>query len=229
MAGRPTHTRRDETTLNITAGPAFTAKWLAPKLFDFAQKNPDIDLRFTATLRLLDFDRDGIDIAIRFGTGPDQGVFSEPLYRGFITPMMRPDIAARLKTPTDLLSETLIHDESLDFLSTPPDWARWFAEAGVPHGPLKGPHFTQADHSLDMALEGGGVVMGRSSIAMTALRSGALLAPFRLALTVQAHYRMITTQGAETRPNVARFRAWILGEIEPDRALAEAHDIVHID
>lgn len=220
---------QDGTTLNITAGPAFTAKWLAPRLFDFAQKHPDIELRFTATLRLLNFDRDGVDIAIRFGTGPDYGVFSEPLYRGFITPMMRPDIAAQVNTPADLLNETLIHDESLDFLNTPPDWARWFAEADVSHGPLKGPHFTQADHGLDMALEGGGVVMGRSSIALNALRTGALVAPFRLALTVKAHYRLITAQGTETQPHIARFRNWILKEIEPDRALAQAHDIVHID
>lgn len=220
---------QDETTLNITAGPAFTAKWLAPKLFDFAQKNPTIDVRFTATLRLLDFDRDGIDIAIRFGTGPDEGVFSQPLYRGFITPMMRPDIASRIKSPADLLGETLIHDESLDFLEDPPSWARWFAEAGVDHGPLKGPHFTQADHGVDMALEGGGVVMGRSSVTLTALRSGALVAPFRLALTSRAHYRLITALGTEDRPHVARFREWVMAEIEPDRALAQAHDLVHID
>lgn len=226
---RATQRIQDATTLNITAGPAFTAKWLAPKLFDFAQKHPDIDLRFTATLRLLDFDRDGVDLAIRFGTGPDPGLQSEPLYRGFITPMMRPEIAARLNTPADLLNETLIHDESLDFLQSPPDWTAWFRANGVTHPPLKGPHFTQADHGVDMALEGGGVVMGRSSVTMTALHSGALVAPFRLALTVGAHYRLICAPGGLDRPHVARFRDWILAEIDPYRALAQNHELIHID
>lgn len=220
---------QDATTLNITAGPAFTAKWLAPKLFDFAQKHPDIDLRFTATLRMLDFDRDSVDLAIRFGTGPDPGLHSEPLYRGFITPMMRPEIAARVQTPADLLNETLIHDESLDFLSTPPDWPAWFKINEVSHPPLKGPHFTQADHGVDLALEGGGVVMGRSSITMMALTSGALVAPFKRALTSQAHYRLICPESGLAQPHVARFREWILAEIDPYRALAENHELVHID
>ncbi|MEM7709195.1 MAG: LysR family transcriptional regulator, partial [Pseudomonadota bacterium] len=40
----------DTGILTVTAGPAFTAKWLAPRLFDFAQKHPEVELRFAATL-----------------------------------------------------------------------------------------------------------------------------------------------------------------------------------
>ncbi|WP_112322018.1 transcriptional regulator GcvA [Oceanibium sediminis] len=215
--------------LNITAGPAFTAKWLAPKLFRFAQQNPDIELRFSATLRVLDFDRDAVDLAIRFGQGRDEGYFSEALYRGWITPMMRPDIAARVASPADLLKENLIHDESLDFLRTPPNWACWFQHAGVDAAQVRGPHFTQADHALDMALEGGGVALGRSSIALTALQSGALVAPFPLALTVDAHYRMVCPLGHETRPRIARFREWIHAELAAAAPLAEGREFVHIE
>ncbi|MEO1274324.1 MAG: transcriptional regulator GcvA [Pseudomonadota bacterium] len=214
--------------LNITAGPAFTAKWLAPRLFLFAEAHPDIDLRFSATLRALDFERDEVDLAIRFGRRADPALFSELLYTGFITPMARPEVAARLKRPEDLLAETLIHDESLDFLPEPPDWPRWFAEAGVDPGSLRGPRFTRADHSIDMALDGGGVVLGRSSIAVTALRSGALVAPFRLALTCPAAYRIVCPKGFEERPAIARFRAWIHGEIATDKPVADAFDIIHI-
>ncbi|MEM8788492.1 MAG: transcriptional regulator GcvA [Pseudomonadota bacterium] len=220
---------QDGAVLNVTAGPAFTAKWLAPKLFAFAQAHPDIELRFMATLRLMDFDRDGVDLAIRFGTGSDDGLFSQPLYRGWISPMMHPDIAARVRRPSDLLKETLIHDESLDFLPTPPGWSKWFELAGVAHGDLKGPHFTQADHAVDMALERGGVALGRSSVALTALRSGTLVSPFRLAMTVKAHYRLVCPQGQETRPAIARFRAWIEAEMGPEHELAAEKDIVHID
>ncbi|NNL18757.1 MAG: LysR family transcriptional regulator, partial [Boseongicola sp.] len=50
----------DTSTITVTAGPAFTAKWLAPRMFEFAQAHPEIELRFTATLRLLDFARDDV-------------------------------------------------------------------------------------------------------------------------------------------------------------------------
>jgi LysR family glycine cleavage system transcriptional activator len=42
-AWRAVNRRLDSATLTVTAGPAFTAKWLAPRLFSFARENPDID------------------------------------------------------------------------------------------------------------------------------------------------------------------------------------------
>jgi LysR family glycine cleavage system transcriptional activator len=66
----------------VTAGPAFTAKWLAPRLFAFASAHPDIELRFSASLRLMDFDRDDVDVAIRFGLPREEpGLSSHVLSR----------------------------------------------------------------------------------------------------------------------------------------------------
>ncbi|MEO0912308.1 MAG: LysR substrate-binding domain-containing protein, partial [Pseudomonadota bacterium] len=216
------------TALSVTAGPAFTAKWLAPRFFRFASAHPEIELRFIASLRTLDFDRDGVDVAIRFGMGADDGLFSEPLYEGWLTPMMRPDVAARITAPADLLQETLIHDDSLAFLRPTPNWERWFAEEGVAHEPLKGPRFSQADHALDLALEGAGVVLGRSSISLNLLRTGALVAPFDLALTTDAMFRLVCPLGNETRPAIAQFREWIHAEVAKDRPLERGLRFVHV-
>ncbi len=219
---------QDTGRLTVTAGPAFTAKWLAPRLFSFAEAHPDIELRFIASLRLLDFIRDEVDVAIRLGVAADPDLFSEVLYEGFVTPMMHPSIAARISEPADLLGEKLIHDDSLDFMAQPPGWAAWFAAAGVSHGALRGTHFSQADHGIDMALNGAGVVMGRSSITTGALRDGALVAPFNLAITVAAHYRIVCLPGTETRPAIARFREWAHAEVAKDAPLAERFEKVHI-
>ncbi len=218
----------DNTTLVVTAGPAFTAKWLAPRLYKFAQAHPEIELRFAASLRIMDFKRDEVDIAIRFGLGEDEGVFSEHLYAGWLTPMMRADVAERIEVPEDLLGETLIHDDSLSFMDPKPDWERWFAAMGVAHGDLKGPRFSQADHALDLALEGAGVVLGRSSVALNLLRSGSLVAPFKLALTTDAMFRLVCPRGNETRPAVAAFRAWVKSEVARDRPLEEGLEFVHV-
>ncbi len=225
---RNTQRLMDTSTLVITAGPAFTAKWLAPRLYSFAQAHPDIDLRFAASLKVMDFERDEVDIAIRFGLGTDEGLFSEPLYEGWLTPMMRPDVAERIKAPENLLKETLIHDDSLSFLSNPPNWERWFEAEGVAHGILKGPRFSQADHALDLALEGAGVVLGRSSISLNLLRTGALVAPFELALTADAMFRLVCPLGHETRPAIAQFREWVHGEVARDKPLEVGHRFVHI-
>ena len=86
-AWRAARRRQDDRTLTVTAGPAFTAKWLAPRLYEFAQTHPEIELRFSASLRMMDFDRDEIDVAIRFGYGPDPGLYALPLRREWITPV----------------------------------------------------------------------------------------------------------------------------------------------
>lgn len=219
----------DPSRLTITAGPSFTAKWLAPRMFHFAEMHPDLELRFIATLKFVDFARDDVDIAIRFGFGEDPGLFSETLYEGFITPMMHPNVAARLNQPADLLHETLIHDDSLSFLPNPPNWDRWFEAVGVSHPLLKGPRFSQADHAVDLALEGNGVVMGRASITARHVRAGQLVAPFRIALTAPVQYRIVCPAGTENRPAVALFRNWAREEIEKDRSLGDGFEKIEID
>lgn len=219
----------DSNRLTVTAGPAISAKWLAPRFGDFAQRHPDIELRLATTLTILDFARDGVDVGLRFGAGLDEGLFSEKLLDEWVAPIMRPEIAARLSRPEDLLAETLIHDESLAFLKRPPNWACWFAEAGVEVGELRGPQFSQADHSIDLALQGDGVALGRLSVAQLALRSGALVAPFPLALSMPARFRLVCPAGHETRPAVARFREWIKSEVADAAAMTRDWRIVMVD
>jgi len=222
----------DSATLTVTAGPAFTAKWLAPRLFDFAQRHPEIELRFSATLRMLDFDRDGIDVAIRFGRGDDTGLFSTRIMQDWLTPMMTPDLAARHPDPAALTEAPLLHDMSLDFIDPPCDWPAWFRAAGQTPPPVgTGPRFNQADHAIDAALTGAGVLLGRGALTQKALREGRLVAPFDIALSVPAHYRFVCPEGAETVPRIAAFLGWIqaeaasLAELEAGRRFIPAAEV----
>ncbi|MEL7214913.1 MAG: transcriptional regulator GcvA [Pseudomonadota bacterium] len=224
-AWRSTQRLGDDTTLTITAGPGFTAKWLAPRMFDFATKNPDIELRFAATLKLLDFARDEVDLAIRFGVGGDEGFYSEPLLRGWVTPMMVPSLADRINSPDDLADIPLIHDDSLSFLRNPTDWAAWAREAGAQFDTSHGVRFSQADHAVDAALEGAGVVLGRLSITERYLRNGRLVTPFDLALASPAHYRFVCPAGNEQRPAIKRFHDWIFSESAKTAELSAGRDI----
>jgi LysR family glycine cleavage system transcriptional activator len=155
---RTTQTSLDDSSLTITAGPAFTAKWLAPRMFRFAQTNPEIELRFSASLKLVDFERDTVDLAIRFGRGDDEGLFREDLIDEWLTPMMHPRLAKDLMHPRDLASVPLIHDDSISFLEPKPDWSAWFKLAGLEGPSDHGPRFSNSDHAIDAALEGNGVV-----------------------------------------------------------------------
>ena len=210
VAWRAARRLTDVTSLTVTAGPAFTAKWMAPRLYDFARDHPEIDLRFSASLRLMDFDRDEVDVAIRFGYGPDPGLFAIPLADEWVTPVMGPDLAALYPTPASLRDAPLIFDNSIDFLRPPCDWPTWFRAAGVDFTPTHGVHFSQADHAVDAALSGAAVTLGRRTLVSKDLENGRLVAPYKVALSSKARFRILCPEGSENRPNIKAFRDWLI-------------------
>ncbi|MEM8592035.1 MAG: transcriptional regulator GcvA [Pseudomonadota bacterium] len=218
----------DQTNLTVTAGPAFTAKWLAPRLFEFAQAHPEIELRFSASLKMMDFNRDGVDVAIRFGTGSDEGIYSLPLPREWVVPVMVPELAANFTTLESLRSAPLIIDQSIEFLRPKVDWAAWFRAVGLPAPELHGPKFSQADHAVDAALAGVGVVLGRRALCIKDIAEGRLVAPFKVALNTGARFRFICPAGNETRPQIRAFQDWVLAEIERTRDVADSFDVREI-
>lgn len=235
QAWRSARRQTDSQSLRVTAGPAFTAKWLAPRLYHFARDHPEIELSFTASLRLLDFERDDIDVAIRFGFGDDAGLYSVPIISEWLTPMMAPDLAQQFPTPESLRDATLLHQEDTNWLKPAIDWPAWFKAHGLNVAPDEhGPRFSQADHAIDAALEGAGVVMGRISLTEKALGEGRLVAPYPLAITTRAQYRIICPQGAESRPQVAAFIDWVVSETadisahENGRQFMAAEDVAEL-
>lgn len=225
-----TKTRRftDQSLLTITTGPAFTALWLAPRMFSFATKHPDIELRFSASLKVADFDRDDVDIAIRFGQSDDRGLFSHTLLEDWMTPMMSPEMAKDIKTPEDLAKATLIHDDVTAFLRPPVDWAAWFTSMGMTPPEMHGPRFNLGEHAISAAIAGAGAIMGRISLTSTALQDGRLVMPFRETMKAGASYRLVCPEGTETRPQVAAFIEWIEGEIQELRALDDGRRFIPV-
>lgn len=213
-AWRAAHRTQEGDTLIVTAGPAFTAKWLAPRLYQFASAHPEIDLRFSASLKFASFDHDDVDVAIRFGTRDYPKLYSVSLAQEWVTPVMTPKLAKKYPKAKDLINAPLIFDDSLDFLDTAYDWPQWFKEAGIDYVPEHGTHFSQADHAVDAAISGVGVALARRGFVIKDLAEGTLVAPYGIALAMDAQYRFLCRKGDEDRAPVAAFRDWIFSEIE---------------
>lgn len=212
----------DNRTLTVTAGPSFTSKWLAPRLFQFVQNNPDIDLRFSASLKLMDFTRDEIDVAIRFSQHEDEGVYSETIIEEWLCPMVAPALADQIKKPADLLKMPLLHQDDIMFLSPPADWDAWFRAAGLEPPTTAGTHFSQSDHATNAALSGAGVMLGRVSVSERHLNDGRLVMPFDLSIWSNASYRIVCAKGAENRPQVMRLMSWIREEVAAINVLTKS-------
>lgn len=210
-------------TLTITAGPAFVSKWLAPRLAGFAAARPEIDTRIVAGLAIVDLELEGIDVAIRFGDprrieSADRTRLSvERLVEESVTPLVAPGAASGLASPADLAGAPLIHDDSLRAVSPDvPDWSAWLAAAAVGGvDPARGLRFSNADHALQAAIDGAGVVLGRRVLAAPDVAAGRLLAPFPLTLSSGLWFHFVTPLTRRADPAVAAFAEWMreqLGE-----------------
>lgn len=228
-AVRNVNRMRDGRGLVLTAGPAFTAKWLAPRIYRFVERRPDIEVRLVASLKKLDFNRDEVDAAIRFTRRNEEpGCYVETLVHELMSPVCAPALAARLKSPFDLIGAPLVHDESLALMQKPPNWGDWLKAAGVEMDWRRGPKFSNADQALEAAAAGGGVALGRLSLATADLRSGRLVAPFDIAIDTGAHFNFVCPAGMETRPEYAALLEWLRDELAGESAPGEGMRIVRL-
>ena len=84
--------------------PSVASSWLLPRLAGFVASHPEIDLSIQSSVELVDFDREAIDAAMRFGLGRWPGVHAEPLFDEWLLPVASPALLARFpdRDPSDL-------------------------------------------------------------------------------------------------------------------------------
>jgi LysR family transcriptional regulator, glycine cleavage system transcriptional activator len=218
-------TRRDsDRVLVISAGPGFTAKWLAPRLYRFVEAHPEIDARISAGSLPVDLTANDIDVAVRVSLGDHPGLHVERLMEEHILPLCNPRLLEgpnALKSPADLARVTLIHIDILAPFPQGATWGYWLDQAGVIGIDAdRGLRFNVVDHALDAAIAGAGVVMGHKVIASYDIAARRLVCPFGPELPLFGrHYHLLCAKGRENRPKIRAFRDWLFSEIaRPDAA-----------
>jgi LysR family glycine cleavage system transcriptional activator len=204
--------------VRVTASPSIAAKWLVPRLDRFLETAPGADVRIDVSSEPLDFEREDIDVAIRFGDGNYPGLMVEKLFHDTLFPVCAPELlkgAKPLREPKDLLQFTLIHLEWEAQGAVWPNWRMWMLAAGVKDfNDTRGLHFSQTSLALQAAIDGHGVALGDSTLVGDDLAAGRLIKPFELALRSPAQfaYHLITRRDTAERPMTKAFRNWIIAE-----------------
>ncbi len=191
--------------LTVAVMPSFAAKWLVPRLADFHEKNPDMDVwiaTFEAQTGALGSD---IDVAIRYGRGEWPGLASVRIMSEELFPVCAPRLAAGLKAPADLANTTLLHDDLRVY------WGMWCAAAGLTGvDTARGPGFDDSGLLIQAAIEGLGVALGRSVLVKGDLDAGRLVRPFDVALGAEFAYYLVYPPDLENAPKIETFRTWLL-------------------
>jgi LysR family glycine cleavage system transcriptional activator len=200
--------------LTVSCSPSFAIRWLVPRLPELSQELPGVDVRVAADDRLVRPGQNGVDVCVRFGTGPyNGGVHAQRLTQERWTPVCNPSMLERLplSTPAGLEHATLLHDEAHADTPGRVGWGEWLEAAGLdPRWADRGPRFSHAHMALDAALAGQGIALGRPTLVERDLAAGRLVAPFPDRVTPSnLSYWLITDPSAQARPCVRAFGAWL--------------------
>ncbi|MGI9462628.1 MAG: LysR substrate-binding domain-containing protein, partial [Aestuariivirgaceae bacterium] len=210
--------------LTISVAPMFAVKWLVPRLQQFEAGHPDIDLRISSSLAVIDFHRDGFDAAVRLGKGSYAGLEAIRLFDESVTPMCSPGLLDNASPPQvadDLQKHVLLHDDSLAADADAPSWQAWFDAAGLRAADVsRGPRFSQPDHALQAAIDGAGVVLGWRYLAAADIAAGRLVAPFALALPLRSSFYLVYPEAYADRGKIKQLRAWLIEEARTQRYMA---------
>ncbi|QCR37974.1 LysR substrate-binding domain-containing protein [Nissabacter sp. SGAir0207] len=199
--------------LRIHCAPSFGLLWLLPRLKDFRERHPELQVTLSCSYENLSFSRDNIDIAIRHGFPEWQAFEIRTIRREQVSVMASPDYLARQPVPSP---EALCHHPALILSETPLiQWPQWFAAHHLPQPSAPWLFsFDRSYMSLEAATLGHGIVLESELLAQDYLQQGKLvrLFPAEMSVPVSAHH-IVYPRGFSQLARVKQFLAWMKAEL----------------
>src|SRR5258707_10986266 len=201
-------TRRRNAEITVSLLPAMAACWLVTRLPRFTVRFPHINLHIKTGQSLANFKSDGVDIAIRFGTGDWKGLRAIKLLDEEFFPVCSPGLnGGRLpKDPASMLSQPLLIDRNLS-------WRAWFRSAGLKlDRDIAGTSFTDTNALMVAAVAGQGIALGRLSLTRSDILAGKLLRLSEHSFRVSYCHYAVYPISSEANPALVAFRDWLIEE-----------------
>lgn len=199
--------------LLVRAAPSFATKWILPRLDDFLARERTLGVRLDATNEPTDFERDGVDLEIRYGQGDWPGLYVDSLVEDEFRPMVSPDLLARPALAVrDIAGFRLI--QSVKALAS---WSHFFHLHGLPErtAPAAGLQFDRSYMAVEAAANGLGMAFESTLLAHRELAAGRLVCPVTDArpVLVRAHWVVCPHRHLRLR-KVESFLAWLRETLE---------------
>src|SRR5882762_10036835 len=197
--------------LTVSMLPGFATYWLMPRLAQFIERHPDIEVNIRPTMSLTDFKRDEVDMAVRFGPGAWPGLISIKLYDEELVPVCSPAFrrGRLLRAPGDLLKVPLLHDERQP-------WSIWFKAVGLDYRDARQrPRYSDQTLLLAAAIAGLGVALARASLVAADLKSGRLIRLFSRSVPTRNSYFIVYPRGSDSFGKIQVFQQWLLEQVRP--------------
>ena len=200
---------------NISVVPAFLTRWLVPRIRNFQEQYPDVELRLSASTRTVDFLHSDVDMAIYFGRGSWPNSEAQFHHGVTLVPVCSPKLLEGKRPLTSL--DALRHHTILRVSSRQDEWKQFLEEAGMTFSYMAhSMSFSSSSLALGAAIEGAGVALTDTRLVEREIEYGQLVVPFDLKLETQNGFYLTHQQGRPLTYGMKAFRDWIVAAIEED-------------
>jgi DNA-binding transcriptional LysR family regulator len=200
---------RHHDALTLSASPGIMSSWLVPRLPKLVAAHPELELSLQSGSTLVNFAREPVDVALRYGLGDWPGLHCERLFGEWIAPVAAPALVARMKgaDPCDLSRWPLLGEPAPSTR-----WRDWFARSGGVPPARYVAQFDSLDALRHAALEGLGVGLGRMVTSKSLIDAGKLQVLGSQYLAVKEAYWLVYPPRSQEHRGLVSFREWLLAE-----------------
>ena len=205
-----------EAPLVLSVPPAFSAKWLMPRLRQVREILPALQIVNESAKETPGPAATGQEIAIRYGAGDYPGMTVEKLFDEAVFPVCSPELlrdGAAIASPADLLGYPLLHGRKSFPGENYPGWGEWFRAAG--HDIAEMPSGLYFDHhwmTVEAALEAQGIALAKRTIIESELRRGRLRRLLDFSYPLDFAYYLVYPGEIVPGSAAAAFRSWVIDE-----------------
>jgi len=195
--------------LTVATTLAFSSFWLIRRIPDFRARFPEIELRIITSDANLDVLAEGIDVAVRYGSGKWQGLSATRLFTAEVFPVCSRSLlgTVSIRTPGDLLNAPLLELDASD--KSWIDWVNWLQEVGLDARKLRRLlTFNNWPLLIQAAVDGQGIALGWTPYVNELLELGKLVRPIKTVVRPTNAYYLVTPLHGE-KPHSAAFSQWI--------------------
>lgn len=210
---------RGRRVVQLSTFASFASLWLLPQMEAFQRAHPDLDIRVSATDRLVDLDEPDLDIVLRYCSPQSAPPGAVRLFGEVISPMISARVVDQIRNGespplekvADLAHYTLAEDDhgpSTEFLG----WRHWLSCHGEPRlQPRRWLYLNFTHQQVQAALAGQCVTLARVALVAEQLQRGDLVEPFGPAARISSPYAywLITTAASRHREEVKQFCDWV--------------------
>lgn len=208
--------QHDTHNLTIRVSPTFGVRWLSNRIKRFLDGNPDWGLHVDAAPDFTNFETETVDLDLRYGTGAWDGLYAECIIKDLVMPMCSPGYLAELRAEGGTPAEQLSRARLIRCVKALYQWDLWLPRNGVERAlDMRQLRFDRSSMVIDLARQGGGVILESMTLTMDDLHRGTLV-PFSEyfpAVEFPAYWIVCPVRHTSRR-KVRLFTEWIRSEAQ---------------